>query len=45
MNVEMSYLDWVVLAEHELESVRLAGVDRIWIDDLNVDVPSLEVVG
>lgn len=42
---EISYLDGVVLAEREPQPVRLAGIDRVWIDDLNVDIPGLEVVG
>ena len=44
-SLEIAHLDRVVLAEHELESVRLAGVDRIRVNNLNVDKPSLEVVG
>lgn len=45
LDVGDSYLDRIVLAKHELESVRLAGIDRIRVDDLNVDKPGLEVVG
>ena len=39
-----AHLDWVVLTECELESVRFACVDRIRVKHLDVQKPVLKVV-